>query len=135
MSAASTATTTSASCWHAADGGFSVIDFEGEPARPLDRAAVARITAARRGRPAAQPGLRGAHRGARRHPAFDADAWLLEARAAFLHGAGVIGPDETPLLDAFELEKACYEVRYEASNRPDWLWLPLAALERMSSAS
>ena len=37
--AASTATTTSASCWRGPDGGFSVIDFEGEPARPLGRAA------------------------------------------------------------------------------------------------
>jgi predicted trehalose synthase len=38
---------------------------------------------------------------------------------------------EPDLLAAFELEKACYEVRYEANNRPDWLWLPLAAVERL----
>jgi predicted trehalose synthase len=38
------------------------------------------------------------------------------------------------LVEAFELEKACYEVRYEASNRPDWLWLPLAAVERLALA-
>jgi len=36
------------------------------------------------------------------------------------------------LVEAFELEKACYEVRYEASNRPGWLWLPLAAVERLA---
>jgi maltokinase len=34
------------------------------------------------------------------------------------------------MLAAFELEKACYEVAYEANNRPDWVWLPLGALER-----
>ena len=38
-------------------------------------------------------------------------------------------------LDAFELEKACYEVRYEANNRPGWLWLPLAAVERLARST
>jgi predicted trehalose synthase len=40
---------------------------------------------------------------------------------------------EPSLLDAFELEKACYEVHYEANNRPGWVWLPLAALERLTA--
>jgi maltokinase len=39
-------------------------------------------------------------------------------------------PVDDGLLRAFELEKACYEVHYEANNRPDWVWLPLAALRR-----
>ena len=34
---------------------------------------------------------------------------------------------------ALEAEKACYEVRYEANNRPEWTWLPLEALERMAA--
>ncbi len=71
--------------------------------------------------------------GGRRH--FDAETWLAEARAAFIGAYGGIGPAATGLLEAFELEKACYEVRYEASNRPDWLWLPLAAVERLSIGS
>ena len=49
--------------------------------------------------------------------------------AAFLQAYG----DGGPLVEAFELEKACYEVRYEANIRPDWLWLPLAAVERLAS--
>jgi predicted trehalose synthase len=57
-----------------------------------------------------------------------AATWLPEARDAFLGAYGATDP----LVEAFELEKACYEVRYEASNRPDWLWLPLAAIERLS---
>jgi maltokinase len=40
---------------------------------------------------------------------------------------------DEPLVRAFELEKACYEVRYEANNRPDWVWLPLEALERLAA--
>jgi predicted trehalose synthase len=64
--------------------------------------------------------------------AFAHDAWLADARSAFLSAYGgetVAHPD---LLTALEAEKACYEVRYEANNRPDWTWLPLEALERMA---
>lgn len=115
------------------DRGFVVIDFEGEPARPL----------AERRRPssplrdlagmlrsldyAAWTAERGAH-----VTGFDADRWLAEARRAFLDAYDATGRDEG-LLRAFELEKACYEVRYEASNRPDWIWLPLEALARLSA--
>ena len=116
------------------DGGFSVIDFEGEPARPL---------AERR-----QPGspmrdvaglLRSldyaARTAARDGHAFDPEDWLAGAREAFIGAYGSISASESGLLQAFELEKACYEARYEASNRPDWLWLPLAALERIALAA
>ena len=115
------------------DGGFSVIDFEGEPARPL---------AERR-----QPGspmrdVAGLVRSldyaartvARGDASFDADGWLAVAREAFTGAYGGVGDTEAGLLQAFELEKACYEVRYEASNRPEWLWLPLAAVGRLALA-
>jgi len=120
------------------DGGFSVIDFEGEPARPL---------AERRAPSSPLRDVAGLLRSldyaarttASRSAGFDADAWLPAARDAFL-GAygelgphGELGPDGEALLAAFELEKACYEVRYEAGNRPDWLWLPLAAVERLAA--
>jgi predicted trehalose synthase len=36
------------------------------------------------------------------------------------------------LIDAFEIDKALYETVYEARNRPDWLGIPVAALERIS---
>jgi maltokinase len=114
------------------DGGFSVIDFEGEPARPLSerRAPSSPLRDLAGMLRSIDYAARTAERGS---STFDAAGWLPEARAAFLDAAGVMGTDETRLLDAFELEKACYEVRYEASNRPDWVWLPLAALERMSA--
>jgi len=112
------------------DGGFSVIDFEGEPGRPMPE------------RQAAASPLRdvagllrsldyAARTTQRDRPEFDGDTWLGQARAAFLDAYGRIGPEQSGLLQAFELEKACYEVRYEANNRPDWLWLPLAAVERL----
>ena len=108
--------------------GFVVTDFEGEPARPL----------AERRRPASPwrdvaGMLRSLDYAARttrqRQPGFDADAWLAEARSAFLAAYGQ--PADPSLLLALELEKACYEVRYEANFRPDWTWLPLEAIERM----
>jgi predicted trehalose synthase len=34
------------------------------------------------------------------------------------------------LLTLFEVEKAVYEVAYELSHRPDWVHVPLSALER-----
>ncbi|MCA1569253.1 MAG: phosphotransferase [Chloroflexi bacterium] len=115
------------------DGGFSVIDFEGEPARPLaerrepgsplrDVAGMLRsLDYAARSTETTSPGL-------------DADGWLREARNTFIVAYGDMDPSDLGLLEAFELEKACYEVRYEANNRPDWLWLPLAAVERLAAA-
>jgi maltokinase len=115
------------------EGSFAVIDFEGEPARPL----------AERRRPssplrdlagmlrsfdyAARTAERGAH-----VAGFSAEAWLAASRTALLGAYDATRADEG-LLRAFELQKACYEVRYEAGNRPDWTWLPIEALERLSS--
>ena len=38
------------------------------------------------------------------------------------------GPSERALLDLFLIEKAAYEIAYEAANRPNWLAVPLAGL-------
>jgi predicted trehalose synthase len=66
--------------------------------------------------------------------------WETAARAAFLDAyrrtvAGA-GPRLVPHSDtgftralrAWELDKALYEVGYEARNRPAWLGIPLSAL-------
>jgi trehalose synthase-fused probable maltokinase len=110
--------------------GFTVIDFEGEPARPLaERRAPASPLRDVAGM------LRSldyaAHASAPEEARPDErQAWLRGARAAFLDGYGAVSPEDEPLLAAFELEKACYEIVYEANNRPNWTWLPLEALER-----
>jgi maltokinase len=112
-------------------GGYSVIDFEGEPARPL----AERRTPASPLRDVAGM-LRSLDYAARTvapdtTSELDATGWLAGAQAAFL--TAYRGGFDRSLLAAFELEKACYEVRYEANNRPDWLWLPLAAVERLTT--
>jgi trehalose synthase-fused probable maltokinase len=112
------------------DGGLSIIDFEGEPARPL---AERRLPGSpMRDVAGMLRSLDYAARTVEREGRLDADAWLPEGRFAFLAAYGHIDPSDAALLTAFELEKACYEVRYEAANRPDWLWLPMAAVERLS---
>ena len=58
------------------------------------------------------------------------------AQAAFLDayrdGASDLpGLDNLDLLAFFMLEKAAYELLYEASNRPAWLSIPLHGLQRL----
>jgi maltose alpha-D-glucosyltransferase / alpha-amylase len=50
------------------------------------------------------------------------------------YGATVGGrrdPVNRALLDLFLIEKAAYEINYEAANRPTWLAVPLAGLSRL----
>ncbi len=115
------------------DGGYSVIDFEGEPARPLTERRLP--SSPLRDVAGMLRSLDYAARTAERESGLDAAAWLPPAREAFLDAYGRKRPSDAGLLEAFELEKACYEVRYEAGNRPDWLWLPLAAVERLTAIS
>jgi maltose alpha-D-glucosyltransferase/alpha-amylase len=35
------------------------------------------------------------------------------------------------LLNAFQMEKAVYEVGYELNNRPSWLPVPIAGIEQL----
>jgi maltokinase len=108
------------------DGGFAVIDFEGEPARTLDerRAPGSPL----RDVAGMLRSLDYAARTAERESGLDAGAWLERAREVLVDAYGEADPG---LSAALELEKACYEVRYEAGMRPDWLWLPMAAVERL----
>ena len=117
-------------------GDFWVIDFEGEPARPLG--ARRQPTSPLRDVAGMLRSFDYAARSVERErgtAVFDADGWLEAARAAFLQAYRSGGmPLDDGLLRAFELEKACYEVQYEARFRPDWAWLPTQALQRLARA-
>jgi maltose alpha-D-glucosyltransferase/alpha-amylase len=58
--------------------------------------------------------------------------WEQQTRSAFLMGYGTAAPAnatlDAQLLDLFELEKACYELRYELGNRIDWVSVPLRGI-------
>ena len=43
------------------------------------------------------------------------------------------GPAERALLGLFLIEKAAYEVDYEAANRPTWMGVPIAGLTRLAA--
>ncbi|MGW4027826.1 maltokinase N-terminal cap-like domain-containing protein [Streptomyces sp. NPDC004838] len=113
------------------DGGWSVIDFEGEPARPLDER--------RRPQPTVRDIagiLRSFDYAARTHRPWN-PSWAERCRAAYCEGyAEAAGADpraEPELLRAYETDKAVYEVVYEARHRPDWLPVPMAAIERLAA--
>jgi trehalose synthase-fused probable maltokinase len=132
------------------DGDFYVIDFEGEPARPLEERrakhsalrdvagmmrsfAYAAATCAER----ARPELGEADAKTRAH------RWERELREAFLRGYLPDGREHPPflpqararldvLLMLFETEKVLYELAYELNNRPTWVWIPLRGLVAMT---
>ncbi|MGB7370573.1 maltose alpha-D-glucosyltransferase [Erythrobacter sp.] len=114
------------------------IDFEGEPTRPVeerrakdvalrDVAGILRSfgyaeAAVRRGLPSLSG--REEERAVELFERFE-----TRARATFLDAYAAKAPHfSASLLDLFVLEKAAYEVAYEAANRPDWLTIPLAGL-------
>ena len=128
------------------DDDWVILDFEGEPARPVaerrrrasalkDVAGMLRSFAYARG--AASLALPEADRAQAESRLVE---WETAARAAFLQayrqtianaGVGLVPePDEdfARALRAWELDKALYEIAYEARNRPAWLAIPLAAL-------
>ena len=122
-----------------ADGDWWVIDFEGEPARPLNER-----------RPKRSP-LRDVA-GMLRSFAYAATAveilrgvvppegWQDRAREEFMTGylatvdSSLVPPGRQAidrLIAIFELEKAVYELRYELDNRPDWVQIPVAGIQRL----
>ena len=58
--------------------------------------------------------------------------------AGYLGTPGIADAAARPIparsLDAFELDKAIYEVAYERANRPDWAAIPEAAVARLAGA-
>jgi maltose alpha-D-glucosyltransferase/alpha-amylase len=134
----------------AAGSEWFIMDFEGEPARPL---------AERRAKQSPLRDVAGMLR------SFDyavrmalaeqdtsdmlvksalegwADSWLRMVRGLFLEGyaeaargAGFVPDDPETLrrvLAVFELEKAVYELGYEMNNRPAWIWVPIRGIRAL----
>jgi maltokinase len=128
---------------------FMLIDFEGEPLRPL---------AERRRKHTPLRDVAGMLRSFAYAAATTVRAgrvvghWESDARAAFVEGyrsaagGAPFVPVSTGSFDravaALELEKAAYEIVYEANNRPDWVDIPVrgfvsatASLARLAGAA
>lgn len=115
-----------------------VVDFEGEPSRPLAER-VAPDFAARDIAGMLRSFDYAAGAAGIRHPDLPTAAWAHQAQRAFLAGyANVAGtPDQgqAELIDVFVLDKALYEVVYEVNNRPSWLVIPMRAVRTILSTS
>jgi trehalose synthase-fused probable maltokinase len=139
--------------------GFVVLDFEGEPARPLAERRARRCAlrdvagmlrsfayAAESGLAAAAMGAPDAEGLADRLAPW-AEHWEHQVQAAFLEGylaetwergAGFLPSDRTHLdaaLRAFTLDKTIYELHYELNHRPAWVRIPLESLRRAVAAT
>jgi maltose alpha-D-glucosyltransferase/alpha-amylase len=131
-------------------GDATLIDFEGEPAKTMEQRraksspmrdvagmlrsfdyAAATTSASR---------VPGSEQAAERQNQL-VEKFRRAAGLAFLHSyrkvlheaprPWVARDVETALLDLFILEKAAYEIRYEAANRPAWIGIPLAGVARV----
>ena len=121
------------------DRGWVILDFEGEPARPLPERRLKRSPL--RDVAGMLRSFSYVTAGARLLRGVDVpEEWEERARTAFLEGyfdrvdSGLLPPGEAPtaqLLSVFELEKAVYELRYELNNRPDWVGIPVAGILRL----
>jgi maltose alpha-D-glucosyltransferase/alpha-amylase len=136
-----------------AEGDFYILDFEGEPARPIEQrrqkqsplkdvagmlrsfgyAAYASLFAHTASRPAEFERLEGWAR-----------LWQTWSSAAFLRaylqtaGAAQFVPavpsQRDALLQLFVIDKALYELNYELNNRPDWVRIPLRGILEILNA-
>jgi maltose alpha-D-glucosyltransferase/alpha-amylase len=127
-------------------GGFVLIDFEGEPTRPLDE---------RRKKQCALKDIAGmirsfqyAAQSARERggESMDAPSVAAALRGTFLEGyttraiaqGASFLPAEAAATKAwiqfFELEKALYEIEYEVNNRPAWVHIPLSGMLEIVTA-
>ena len=116
--------------------GWFALDFEGEPLRPMaertrEDLALRDVAGMLRSFDYAA----GSARMAGGAPEI-VQEWARSAKKIFLSGYGKLSEEEMVLLEALVLDKALYEVVYEATERPAWLPIPLAGISQlMGSAS
>jgi len=136
---------------------FVIIDFEGEPARPLRErrsknsplqdvagmlrsfhyAAYAPLLAEISGREVTQEGLNSLESWAQYWQTW-VSATFLKAYLGTSGSASSLPPSREELavlLDAYVITKAVYELGYELNNRPRWLRIPLQGVSKLLDAA
>lgn len=114
------------------EGNWFILDFEGEPLRLLEERTQPDVPL----RDVAGM-LRSFDYAWNAGGNLEDATWLQDARQAFLDGYAGVSPlseKEKNLLTALEVEKAIYEVAYESTFRPQYLSVPLAALDALIAA-
>lgn len=113
--------------------GWRIIDFEGEPLKSFaERQAPDSVWRDVAGM------TRSISYATSAHPdptSDDALNWLTLTREAFLRAyCGGQTQVDGDLLSAYEADKAAYEVVYETRNRPDWVTIPLRAIQHVTAS-
>ncbi|WP_244816822.1 maltose alpha-D-glucosyltransferase [Caballeronia sp. Lep1P3] len=135
-----------------AQGDAYLIDFEGEPARTLEerrrktsplRDVAGLLRSLSYASAAAQPTTESAPAQVadrkralfERMRAVGEESFMRQYRDAIASSPEPIAAESafSALLDLFLIEKAAYEIRYEAANRPTWIGLPLRGLASLAS--
>jgi maltokinase len=123
--------------------GWVILDFEGEPARPLperrqkrsplkDVAGMLRSFAYVTSAVELQRGQQAPEGYEERMREQFLDGYLTEVDPALLPGGRSAIMN---ILSIFELEKAVYELQYELNNRPDWVAIPVSGIRRLLEAA
>jgi len=134
----------------APDGALMVIDFEGEPTKPLDerreKTSPARDVAGMLRSFGYAAATLAMEEGKRMKPhvrELRSARWERDVRNAFLDAylaagdtdsANVLPSDSADtrrLIALFETEKAFYELSYELNNRPAWAWIPMRGISKL----
>ncbi len=128
---------------------FVIIDFEGEPARPLSQRRMKRspfVDVAGMIRSFNYAAMTALHQGTARPEDVPrlrpwARSWYRWVSAAFLRAYLDTAQDGRwipqrreaidHLLHILLVEKAAYELRYELNNRPDWVGVPLRGIQEL----
>ena len=122
------------------DDGYRVIDFEGEPIRPIEerrrpdsplRDVASMLRSLDHVARSARRRAERATGGPIERPGLDVEAWIERSRERFLGAyaeglrrSGAPITLDLDLLDAFEVAKEAYELVYAATVLPSWLWAP-----------
>ncbi|HSI03039.1 MAG: hypothetical protein ACAI38_01175 [Myxococcota bacterium] len=128
------------------EGRLYIIDFEGEPTRPLaerralhsplrDVAGMLRSFAYA----AAMAAIACSEQMPWDSALYRASNWERHLRDAFMQGylqttSATLPPDGATierLIRLFEIEKTFYELRYELTHRPDWVWVPMRGISEI----
>jgi maltokinase len=129
------------------DTGWFVLDFGGEPSRPVEERRMptspmkdvagmlrslhyATWTAAAEQEDQEQVAQELAHEWEQRNRGAFVDGYLRAAREA----GGLLPTDEDNfglVLKAFELDRGIYEIGYELAHRPEWVKIPMAAIQSL----
>ncbi len=132
---------------------FFILDFEGEPARPLSERKLKRSPL--RDVAGMMRSFQYAAYSALWQPAMRpedvpfledwADHWYRQMSSVFLQsylaataGAIFVPPKQDDLqisLEAYLLDKAIYEIGYELNNRPDWVVIPIRGIKHILGAT